>query len=104
MDKPLPRKREGFTVGTFPANLWFGDGKAVSLLVWLIKSRFLESIGSPVVAVGLLAYTFQRKLSVHLVQVDLQKRFLANYTSPVSQAAGFDCGEAFLEKIGTTNR
>ena len=75
----------------------------MSLLVWFIKSRFLDSTGSPDVAVGLLACTFQRKLSVHLVQMDPQKRFLANYTSPVCQAAGFDCGEAFLEKIGTTN-
>ena len=42
-----------------------GDGKALSLLVWFIKSRYrftvLDGTGSPTVAVALLAYTFLKK-------------------------------------------
>ena len=73
-----------FTVGTFPANLGLGIVKLWVILV--VSSNLatgfpvLDSTGSPIVAVGLLAYTFfflkkKRVLSLHLVQMDLQKTF-----------------------------
>ena len=90
-------------VNTFPANLGLG---IVKLRVSLFISSNLpasfpvfDSMGSPIVAVGPLARTFQKKKSavVHRVQMDLQKRFLAFYKSPVCHAAGFHRSEAFLK-------